>query len=118
MSDPGWPNTLPQRFLNRGLTVQMGYPVVRSETDGGVAKVRRRFTKGVETVTGVLLLNATQVATFRSFYRDSLSAGSRAFTWVHPETDANVLMRFTAPPSVSMENWPVYEVTLNLEVLP
>jgi hypothetical protein len=118
MTDPVWPDTLPQRLLNRGLSVQVGYPVVRSETDGGVAKVRRRFTRGIETVSGILVLTAAQMAAFRTFYQDSLSAGARAFTWTHPETDATVLMRMTAAPSISLENLPLYEVALSLEVLP
>jgi hypothetical protein len=118
MTDPVWPATLPQRLINRGLSVQMAYPVVRSETDGGVAKVRRRFRVGVEKIPGILFLNAAQMAIFRTFYQDTLSGGSLAFAWTHPETDETVLLRFASAPSVSLENLPAYEVALNLEVLP
>jgi hypothetical protein len=97
-----WPSSLPQRqFL--GLRYAPQPQVVRTETDTGPGKARRRFTAGVKQLDLPVRFRGDQLRTFLDWYDTTLAAGALRFTWRNPATGAQVEMRFRAEPEWSPE---------------
>ena len=118
MSVPVWPAELPQQLFVNGYSQSFAETTIKSEMDAGPAKVRRRFTAGVEPVSGTMLLTETQLGYLRTFFVDTLLGGSLRFSWTKPPAHTTACeMRFTAPPSWTKVEGD-YEVNLSLEVLP
>lgn len=115
---PAWPATLPDTLLQRGYSEQRQSAVVRSDNDAGPAKVRRRFTSAVRTISGTLTLPAALVETLDNFHVTDCDEGALAFDWTHPRTGVAATLRFTAPPIYSPLSGQYYSVALALEVLP
>lgn len=67
---------------------------MRSETDTGPAKVRRRFTRAVRRVQVTMALTAAQVETLDTFHTTTLADGSLKFELVHPRTGLTHEFRF------------------------
>lgn len=86
--------------------------------DAGPNKVRRRFTAGVKPVQGSILVNTSQLSTFKSFYNDLLVGGSIRFQWYNPDDGETVEMRFVEPPSWSAESHEHFMVEMSLEIMP
>jgi hypothetical protein len=90
---------------------------LRSQTEAGPAKARRRATAGPRPVTVQYALTRTQLGILDAFY--GTVGGFTPFEWTHPRTLAAVSARFTGPPVYGVprsEAW--WPVTLQLEVLP
>ena len=118
MSVPVWPAELPQQLFVNGYSQSFAETTIKSDMDAGPAKVRRRFTAGVEPVSGTMLLTETQLGYLRTFFVDTLLGGSLRFSWTKPPAHSTACeMRFTAPPSWTKVEGD-YEVNLSLEVLP
>src|SRR5690606_8662050 len=92
--------------------------VLRSQTDAGPAKLRRRSTSGVRGLTLAYMLSKAEVAALESFYLDTLAGGIVSFTLAHPRTGGNVTCRFKKPPAYVALNGAVFRAGLELEVLP
>ena len=121
MADATWPGTIPiDHFVGLGEVRQTEF--IRTATDGGPAKQRRRFTSGVRMVEGHTVLTNAQRAIFDSFYITTLGNGADEFNWLDPDGSAPVEMRFTAPPqfrSIDVQSaGPVWSVSLPMEILP
>lgn len=71
---------------------------VRSETDVGPAKVRRRFTGDRRVFSIVLDYKRSEVAVFDDFYLTTTKGGSLPFVWKNPRTGSDVDMRFLSTP--------------------
>lgn len=95
-----WPIPLPQ-YLEIGAqdTRQQGF--IRSNTDTGPYKQRKRFTATSRFLSGSMLLTGTQRATFETFYKTTLSEGTDAFDFIDPVDFGTVSARFTQAPSLS-----------------
>ena len=73
-----WPSSLPQPQLGGyGLDVQD--VTIRTDMDGGTARVRRRSTSIPDHVSLRFLFDSTQLATFRAFWETDFLYGS---AWV------------------------------------
>lgn len=110
-----WPPSLPQRFAS--ITQGEGEGSIRSETDAGPGKVRRRFSATRNNIQGTMLMNVTQINTLRAFWRTTLLQGSEDFTMPDPyDSDPlnTVTVRFKEPPTWTNEGPVVFIVTLNL----
>jgi len=118
MSVPAWDNSLPQIFFVSGYSQSFSNVTIKSDMDAGPAKIRRRFTAGVEPVSGTMIMTAAQLATFDTFYNSTLLGGSLRFSWTKPPAHSVACeMRFVENPSwTKVED--EYEVSLSLEVLP
>ena len=117
---PTWPASLSQRPLIDGFVEMPPNLVVRSQTDLGPAKVRRRATASMTRFQMTLRMTAPQLATFRTFLADDLDDRARSFTWVHPITGAAGTFRIVDPPSIvpagnAAVSW---RVALVVELLP
>jgi hypothetical protein len=67
-----------------------------------------------------MYLDSTQYETLLAFWRNTLAMGSLEFDWVHPITEQPATVRFIAsnPFSISVASGEVYNVNLNLEIIP
>lgn len=115
---PAWPASLPQTpawETNQETPPELA---LRTQMDAGPAKLRRRFTAGARDFSLQLRLVAAQVATLDNFFINTLAGGTLPFDWLHPRTSAAVQFRFKSPPGYSELGGTVYQVSLELEVLP
>lgn len=96
-----WPATLPQYVLAANYSEEVPDNTIRSETDVGPAKVRRRGTAAPAPISCQVMLTTTQRATLIDFYNTDTKSGSLTWTWLHPVTRAAVTFRFAKPISFS-----------------
>lgn len=85
-----WPTTLPQN-PQKGFTESIGINVIRSATDAGPAKQRRRAGRPNEMNLSFLMTTA-QTQTLETFIKDTLS-GVKRFTFPHPRLYTPVEVR-------------------------
>jgi hypothetical protein len=116
-----WPTTLPQ-VPQRGFSETGGMNIIRTQTDTGPAKMRRRAASAA-TLSCSFLMTTAQVATFESFVSSSLG-GVLRFYFTHPRKLTQIEVRIV-PQGNSGDlytldyNAPGYwMVKLTLEILP
>lgn len=111
-----WPGSLPQvpefGWVERKLENR-----VRSETDSGPAKVRRRFTRANRQVSLSMFLTTAQVATLDTFHTTTLADGSLKFDLVHPRTGLTHEFRFVSPIEWTELANGLYRTSIELEYL-
>lgn len=110
-----WPFDLQQRVNEDGFSYQFGETALRSENDTGPAKVRRRFTKGIDTVTCTINLPIGDFALFRDFYNVSLNGGVSPFYFRNPMTDEMEVFRFSGPPKADPMGGRYFKVAMAWE---
>lgn len=94
MADPAWPGTLPQEGEG-GVSGSPQSNVVSFQPDVGPSIDRRRASITSRTRDVKLpMMTATQLATFKTFFHDTLFDGVLPFTWVDPITSAAARMKF------------------------
>jgi hypothetical protein len=119
MSVPAWDSDLPQELFVNGYSQSPPNVTIKSEMDAGPAKVRRRFTAGVEPVSGTMIMDATELAALDTFYNTTLLGGSLRFSWTKPPAHSVACeMRFTEPPTWTAIEPGMYQVSMSFEVLP
>lgn len=91
---------------------------VRSTMDKGPAKVRRRTTANVRSLSFKLILSKADTAVFDTFFTTTTLSGSLEFNYTHPRTGAACEARFAQEPSYSERSGVVYEISVSLEILP
>jgi len=91
-----WPATLPG--MGPETTVQDDESRLIQSMDSGPASVRNRFTAITQTIKTTMILTGTQLATFLTFFRTTLSHGTDSFTWTHPIDGSSKDMRFKTKP--------------------
>lgn len=74
-----WPSSLGNPQLS-GYDLETTDPTVRTDMEGGSARVRRRYTAAPDTVSLKFLFDAAQMATFRTFWDYDMANGS---AWVY-----------------------------------
>jgi len=85
-----WPSTLPQS-PQKGFTESIGINVIRSQTDAGPAKQRRRASRPTELNLSFIMTTA-QTQTLETFVKTT-TAGVRRFTFTHPRLYTPVEVR-------------------------
>jgi len=119
MAIPAWHVDLPQKLFVIGYSGAFPDITIQSDMDAGPAKVRRRFTSGIEPVSGTMIMSAAQFATFSTFYNTTLLGGSLRFSWTRPPAHTVACeMRFTKPPEWTVIDPGKYEISLSFEILP
>ena len=115
-----WPLSLPQ-VPQRGYSEQGGVNIIRTQTDTGPAKQRRRASASHKLSVSFLMTTA-QVATFEDFVHNSIKGVSR-FYFTHPRLQTTEEVRIV--PSGSSEEYTIdyhapgyWMVKLTLEILP
>jgi hypothetical protein len=121
MSVPVWPAGLPQEPIKSGYSEQFPDNLLRSSSESGVAKVRRKGATPPFKITVTMLLTAGQRLMLQSFARDTLLDGALRFEFVHPVDDVTFEARLVPADKGLYTIKPHgldYQVTLNMEVLP
>ncbi len=144
MTVPVWPSSLPSSMNREGFAHQRGDGRLRSQTDVGPGKTRRRFTAVARPLVGTMWMTRVQLQRFDDWWDVDTKGGSLPFMF--PATgkhgfpmrsdDGSLLLSGDGRPllisawwlvmfstqsdppqasSLSDELWPV---TLNLEILP
>lgn len=119
MSNPTWPSTLPAPIADTSAVYDAVDNAVRSNTEAGVNKVRRRFTAVATPFTCSVKLTQTQYATLMTFYTTTL-LDVLPFDWTDFRTGAAGTYRFVKRPAGSYVAGSInrWLVTLPLELLP
>lgn len=99
MTNPAWPGTLPQ-FVNQDSYRETSTDnTIRTQTEGGAVKTRRRFTKSFRRYQIAITLSSEQKAYFDAFYSTTCKHGSLAFDWVLPAEQSAATFLFMGPPT-------------------
>lgn len=98
MANPSWPGSLPQYVLESGFSESDADALIETGMEAGRPKTRRRFTTSGEQFTMTIVCDATQRATFKTFYNSTTQRGSVNFDWLDPVTRAARTFRFRRPP--------------------
>lgn len=96
-----WPSTLQQLLSEASFGIEEGDTTIRSEVDVGLAKVRRRFTKGVDRYSASIYLTVDQYTTFKNFFNVTLNGGVLTFNFNDPITQELSEYRFVGAPQYS-----------------
>ena len=119
MSVPAWDTDLPAKLFVNGYTQSLPDVTIKSDMDAGPSKIRRRFTAGIEPVSGTMVMSAAQLATLGTFYNTTLLGGSLRFSWTKPTAHSVACeLRFTETPSWISLGADNYEISLSFEILP
>ena len=115
-----WPSTLPQ-VPQKGFTETVGINIVRSQTDAGPAKQRRRASRP-NTMNISFIMTTEQTGTLENFIKDDLNGVSR-FHFTHPRLNTTIDVRIVPQSDGQFFQLqylaPGYWTTsLNLEILP
>lgn len=114
-----WPATLPQSPLLDGFEDTPPNLIIRSETDGGQAKVRRRYTAGVRPGKWSFYMTKAQCVIFNTFYEATISGGATPFDFTDPITDATESYRIVRIESPFRPvSGTLFAITLEVEQLP
>jgi len=112
-----WPSGLPSAPLIEGSSERYPELTIRTQTDIGPAKTRRRYTAGVEILQMRFVLSGSQMDIFDAFYFTTTFGGSLPFSMAHPRTGNTKDMRFLDVPVVTTIGNGYYELTFSVEVL-
>ena len=113
-----WPVGLQQLLSEANFGEQDQDTTIRTEMDVGPAKVRRRFTRGVETYTGSIYLTVSQYTLFKSFFNTTLNGGVLPFTFNHPITQVPTDFRFVGTPQYNSIGGGNFTTVFTWEALP
>lgn len=113
-----WPMELPQDVLIEGYDEKFSSQTIRTTMETGPAKVRRRTSAGVRSLSVSIDLSRDQADLLDAFYHVTLQGGALAFEWRHPRTQSPCVMRLVDPPSTKPLSGKLWIGKLSLEVLP
>jgi len=113
-----FPLELQKKLNEQGFSFQIGSTSIRSSVDVGAAKVRRRFTKGVDTQTAVIDIKYDQYLVLYDFFNTSLAGGSLTFLYDDQFTGVEEEYRFIAPPAISPIGGEYFRVSMQWEKMP
>lgn len=112
-----WPGTLPDFFQVDGYTEEGANNLIRSNMDVGPAKVRRRTTANIRSVTGRMWITAAQYTILRDYFEVTQAYGSLTFT-MDDARGTNRTWRFVKPPRYTPNGPLEWIVQLTLEEMP
>lgn len=114
-----WPSQL-QDYLNEdSFSHEFGDTTIRSNFDVGPAKVRRRFTRSIDTIGCSIDIHKDDYEFFKIFYNTTLNGGVTPFEFAHPITQDIVTVRFLSnnPPSFSPLGGSYFRIAMKWEIL-
>ena len=122
---PVWPAELPTA-PQFGWSEAPGDGRVRTQTDAGPAKVRRRFSSTPSVFSVQFVMTQAQATRLLQFYENASDAspagtggGALSITGLpHPRDDSSATFRFLAPPVITQASTTVFRASLRLELLP
>lgn len=113
-----WLASLPQRVDAESFGLKKGDTLLRSDNDVGLAKVRRRFTKGIDVMSVSFTMTMTQLALFEDFYEVDINGGATPILFDHPITDTPSQFRVLGTPDYKPKGGEYFLVSMQWEKLP
>lgn len=121
MADVSWPNNLPALVEREAYRRQWRDGRLRSPSDLGPGKVRRRFSATAQTITARVLMSRFYLERFGRFWEIDTRGGTLPFSFPHPEGSGTIRARFATeagtPVSTSLKD-DLWAVEFALEILP
>lgn len=117
-----WPITLPQIFLIDGYAraIASSKNLIRSSTDVGPPKIRRRSTAAPVPMSGVFDMTSAQIAILSEFVDGEIEGGALPFQFpAQPPDSGSYLVRFGE--ELPQFDWLApghWKVDIKLEILP
>lgn len=116
-----WPGTLPQYLQIDSNKEQVPDNRLISQTDTGPGKMRSRSSALPRPVSGVMLMDSTQLATLDSFIASDLAQGTLPFNFPAVRGGGTWLVRIAPSggmPSYQNLGGDTWQVAIGIEVLP
>ncbi len=113
-----FPSELQDQFNQAGFSQKFGKTTVTSEVDVGPAKVRSRFTRGIDEFSATIDLEYDDYIIFNTFFKTTLGNGSKTFYYNHPMTGVQSVFRFKDPPSITAMGGRYFKVSFAWEEMP
>lgn len=113
-----WPNTLQQKLLVSGFSIEPRDNTISTTMDVGPAKKRRRTTDVIDDISGSIHLDMSEYTTLMNFYKNDTASGTLPFDVLHPITEVPVQARFTSTPKTTPLGGRKFIVTMSWEILP
>ena len=113
-----WPSQLQQNLLEPSFNFKYGDSRLRTNMDVGLAKVRRRSTREIDTASGSIHLKYADYMTFKNFYKTSINGGVTPFDIIHPIEQVTATFRFVSAPTIRSIGGGVFEVSMEWEEMP
>lgn len=110
-----WPVSLEQYVDVESFNYKFGETVLRSDVDIGPKKLRRRFTRPINTATVSFRLPMDDYNTFVTFFNTTSNGGVTPFELAHPITGVTKEWRFTGPPEIRPLGGTEFSVSFELE---
>jgi len=112
-----WPVQLPQTLRVQGYSQKMAANTHITNTDVGPPKIRKAQTYAPEVISGMQVLQSSDVTALRTFYNVTTLGGSTSFSWKHPmNSSSSALFWFLEPPQIMSVNNGKYEVAYSFLV--
>lgn len=111
-----WPVTLPQEMVTQGLGEDLPDNTIRTKTEYGPTRDRRRTTSGDRSVKGTLVVHQDDYPILEDFYFNITKDGTIRFQWVMPLSGADGMFKFEAPPSITSRSGEWLNVALKFKV--
>ncbi|MCW5697378.1 MAG: hypothetical protein KIS96_11690 [Bauldia sp.] len=119
-----WPSSLPQSLKLDDYEEKAPNMVLRSQTDMGPGKTRRRSSAVPSTLSGSMVMTQAQLITLvgpdrrTGFFGTAIQGGADRFIFPDPWGGTPLLVRFTEPPSWRAVGGGRFNVRLPLEAVP
>ena len=112
-----WPISLQQVLNEDSFSFKGGDTVLRSDTDTGPNKVRRRFTNSIDTMSASINITSAEYTTFINFFDITLNGGVNVFQLNHPITGVLSDWRFIGSYTISSIRGGNFKLGFNLELM-
>lgn len=113
-----WPSQLQQLVNEQSFAYKFGETVIRSDVDVGPKKVRRRFTRPINTATVSIDMDVSQYNIFYNFFFTTINAGVTPFELAHPITGVLKQWRFLEPPDIRPTGGVTFTANMQWEEMP
>lgn len=110
-----WPITLPQELITQGLAEAPPERVIRTKTEFGPTRDRRRTTSGDHSVKGTLSIRQSDYHILEEFYETTTKDGTIRFQWVLPLSGNDAMFKFDGPPDITSRSGPILNIALKFK---
>ena len=113
-----WPAGLQQKVNQQGFEKAIGSTKIRTEVDVGPAKVRRRYTRGVDNYRVTMNIDRSDIPDFEEFYDIDLNGGVLPFDFENPITGTTQEFRMVDDPRIVNIGGNAFQISMLWEKLP
>lgn len=112
-----YPSNIPQKFQERGFEYTVGNNLIRSEFSSGPSQTRRKSTKRIDTMKGVIRFTKDELQVFETWYNSTIKDGSLSFYITNPMNQQTIEVKFKNQYKYVPIGFDTYDVNFELEVI-